>query len=190
MVCFSIEGAVGNHNHPLRVNVGFLLNQTAGYVRIMDFDEEKLTLGADLELRNLRGALSFDRTPQGIVVSGTLTSNTPAECARCLSAFLLPLSAPFQDLFVYPPPNLSDPLLAVGEDAMLDLEPLVREYMILDYPLQPICRPDCKGLCPVCGNDLNASSCSHPQSEEESGELSAQLHRILDTKTRPPDEGR
>ena len=179
---------MGNHNHPLRINVGFLLGQTAGYVRTMDFDEEKLILGTDLELRNLHGVLSLDRTPQGVLVSGTLRAGTPAECVRCLSPFSLPLSATLQDLFLYPPPNPSDPLLAIGENAILNLDPLLREYMILDFPLRPVCKPDCKGLCPVCGNDLNTSSCSHPQVEEERGGLSTQLIQILDTKDRPPSE--
>lgn len=165
---------MGNHNHPFRINVGFLLTQTAGYVRTMDFDEERLILGNDLEVHNLHGALSFDRTPQGILVSGRLQSSTPAECARCLSPFLLPLSATFQDLFLYPAPNPSDPMLAIGEDAILNLEPLVREYMILDVPLRPICQPLCKGLCPVCGNNLNVSACDHPPVEEAVGDVGIQ----------------
>jgi len=176
---------VGNHNHLLRINVGFLLNQTAGYVRTMDFDEERLVLGNDLELHKLHGALSLDRTPQGILVSGTLQSGTPAECARCLSPFLLPLSATLQDLFLYPPPNPSDPMLAIGEDAILNLEPLVREYMILDFPLQPVCSPQCKGLCPVCGNNLNTSSCDHPQIEEEGAGLDTQDMGVPAAKIQP-----
>ena len=38
---------------------------------------------------------------------------------------------------------------------MLDLAPLLREYLVLDIPSRPLCRPDCRGLCPECGNNLN-----------------------------------
>jgi len=177
---------VGNHNHPLRINVGFLLSQTAGYVRAIDFDEEKVILASDLELHDLHGALSLNRTPQGILVSGTLWSSTPADCARCLSPFSLPLSATLQDLFLYPPPNPSDPMLAIGEDAMLNLGPLVREYMILDFPLRPVCSPGCKGLCPVCGNNPNISSCEHSQVEGPTGPANTHAVDILATKNSPP----
>jgi uncharacterized protein len=66
-----------------------------------------------------------------------------------------------QDLFVYPPPNPNDPLLAIGEDAILDLEPLLREYLLLDLPTRTLCTPACRGLCPICGTDLNLSDCGH-----------------------------
>ncbi len=80
---------------------------------------------------------------------------------RCLKPFSQLVPTKLQDLFIYPPSNSSDPLLTIGEDAILDLEPLLREYMLLDFPMRPLCRPDCQGLCPVCGTDLNLSDCGH-----------------------------
>ena len=154
------------HYRPLRLNVGFLLSQSAGYGRQFDFREEKLNLGADLQVENFLGRAQLTRTPQGIVVQGDFSAQLSAECARCLNPFTAPISIQFEDLFVYPPQNATDPLLAVAEDAHLTLEPLVREYVLVNQPTRPLCRPDCKGLCPICGNDLNEGECQHPEEEK------------------------
>jgi uncharacterized protein len=157
---------VHTHYRPLRLNVGFLLSQSAGYGRQFDFQEPKLTLGGDLQVEEFTGRVQLNRTPQGIVAQGDFTAQLPAECARCLKPFAAPLTIHLEDLFVYPPQNATDPLLSVGEDAHLNLEPLLREYILINQPTRLLCRPDCKGLCTVCGNDLNESACSHPEVEE------------------------
>ena len=51
--------------------------------------------------------------------------------------------------------------LLVPEDGQIDLEPLLREYALLEFPISPVCKPDCKGLCPVCGENLNRTDCGH-----------------------------
>jgi DUF177 domain-containing protein len=138
-----------------------MLNETAGYVRVMDFAEDKLNIGPDLHVTDFGGQIQLGRTPQGVVVQGQFTAQLPAECVRCLKPCSQLVRTKLQDLFIYPPSNSSDPLLTIGEDAILDLEPLLREYMLLDLPMRPLCRPDCQGLCPVCGTDLNVSECGH-----------------------------
>jgi uncharacterized protein len=148
---------------PLRLNVGFLLSQSAGYGRQFDFRENKLNLGSDLQVEEFSGRVLLNRTPQGIVAMGDFSAQIPAECARCLKPFAAPVSIHLEDLFVYPPQNATDPLLSVGEDAHLNLEPLVREYVLINQPTRLLCREDCRGLCTVCGNDLNEGECSHPE---------------------------
>jgi uncharacterized protein len=138
-----------------------MLNETAGYVRVMDFAEGELAIGPDLQVTGFAGQMQLGRTPQGVIVQGEFTARLPAECVRCLKPFSNQIRTTLQDLFVYPPPNPIDPLLAIGEDAILDLEPLLRESMLLDLPMRPLCRPDCQGLCPVCGTDRNLSDCGH-----------------------------
>ena len=49
----------------------------------------------------------------------------------------------------------------VPEDAQIDLAPLLREYALLEVPIKALCRQDCRGLCPECGQDLNQSDCGH-----------------------------
>ncbi len=160
---------MNTHYRPLRLNVGFLLSQTAGYGRHFDFHEESMTLGSDIRVEAFTGHLQLNRTPQGIIALGDFSAQLPAECARCLKAFSAPVSIHLEDLFVYPPQNATDPLLLVGEDAHLNLEPLVREYLLVNQPTRLLCRPDCKGLCPICGNDLNEKACHHPEEAEVQG---------------------
>ncbi len=66
----------------------------------------------------------------------------------------------------------------VPETGLLDLEPLVREEMLLAIPINPICRLDCKGLCPICGGNLNETLCTH-EDEEIDSRLSV-LKTLLD----------
>jgi DUF177 domain-containing protein len=170
---------------PLRLNVGFLLSQTAGYGRQFDFREDKINLGGDLQVEDFSGRISLTRTPQGIVTKGAFTAKLPAECARCLKPFAAPVSIPLEDLFVYPPQNATDPLLSVGEDAHLNLEPLLREYVLLNQPTRPLCRPDCKGLCTVCGADLNEEP-KHHHKEEPAPEYTGRILLKTESKIEDP----
>ncbi len=54
------------------------------------------------------------------------------------------------------------------EDAQIDLQPLMREYALLEIPINPLCRADCRGLCPVCGEDLNRQDCGHQAESDQS----------------------
>jgi len=145
----------------LCLNVGFLLHQTLGYSRTFDFDIPHVQVDDDLDVSDLRGELRLTRTAQGLYATGTLQASTGAECVRCLSPIDQTLTVGFDDLFVYPPSRATEPLLVVPETGLLDLTPLTREYFLLDLPLQPLCRPDCRGLCPECGANRNEAECDH-----------------------------
>jgi uncharacterized protein len=178
---------MNTHYRPLRLNVGFLLSQTAGYGRHFDFHEESITLGSDIRVEAFNGHLQLNRTPQGIIALGDFSAQLPAECARCLKAFSAPVSIHIEDLFVYPPQNATDPLLLVGEDAHLNLEPLVREYLLVNQPTRLLCRPDCRGLCPICGNDLNEKQCYHPEEAEVQGIMTSGLILSAQKKSKKAD---
>ncbi|NCP16799.1 DUF177 domain-containing protein, partial [bacterium] len=64
--------------------------------------------------------------------------------------------------------SVTDSGLILPEDGYIDLEPLMREYALLEVPISPVCKPDCKGLCPVCGEDLNLVNCGHQAGGSES----------------------
>lgn len=153
-----------NSRHPLRLNVGFLLHESVGYSRTFDFDLPSVQVSEDLDVSHVQGELRLTRTAQGLYGQGQIRASTPLECVRCLAPFDQEIHARVNDLFVYPPGASSEPLLTIPETAILDLSPLLREYFLLDVPLQPVCRPGCKGLCPECGNNLNETACSHPAS--------------------------
>jgi uncharacterized protein len=88
-----------------------------------------------------------------------------AECVRCLRNFDQPLEIDFTELYAFSPRSVTDSNLILPEDGHIDLEPLVREYMLLEIPISPLCTPDCRGLCPICGENLNEHQHTHSESE-------------------------
>jgi len=138
-----------------------MLHQTVGYNRTFEFDHPSVQVSDDLDVSDLQGELRMTRTAQGLYAAGAMQAGAEAECVRCLTPFEQRLAINFDDLFVYPPARASETLLAIPETGLLDLGPLTREYMLLAFPLQPLCRPDCKGLCPECGANWNDSECEH-----------------------------
>jgi uncharacterized protein len=144
-----------------------MLRQTVGYNRTFEFDHPSVQVSDDLDVSDLRGELRLTRTAQGLYASGTMTGITGVECVRCLTPFAQRLTIAYDDLFVYPSTKATEPLLVVPETGLLDLTPLTREYMLLDLPLQPLCRPDCRGLCPECGVNRNETECEHDTSNAD-----------------------
>jgi len=87
-------------------------------------------------------------------------------CARCLETFSLPLASPFEFVLTRAQPNEAtqelhseDLAFSVYTGDEIDLAPLVGEQAILALPTRAVCREDCRGLCPVCGADLNSEAC-------------------------------
>jgi uncharacterized protein len=153
--------ALSNPLSPLRLNVGFFLNQNIGYSRDFPFDIPKIHLPPDLDLELLTGAARITRTPQGLLMQVKAHASLPEECSRCLTSFGQPLDSEFTELYAFSAKSVTESNLLSPEDGHIDLEPLIREYMLLAIPINPLCRPDCKGLCPVCGENLNEYQHNH-----------------------------
>ncbi|MCL2516525.1 MAG: DUF177 domain-containing protein [Microbacteriaceae bacterium] len=94
----------------------------------------------------------------GILVSGSVDATAVGECVRCLIDVSQPLQVDFQELFAYTKDEAFD--FEVHDDHV-DLEPLVRDSVVLSLPFQPVCRPDCPGLDPETGERL----ADHPDRE-------------------------
>lgn len=155
-------GVNSKSRDPLRLNVGFLLNKSVGFSRIFEFEHEFLKVGGEIPVRDLRGSLRFTRTAQGLYGEGQFEALVQVECDRCLEPFDLPLTPQVHELFEFPESQAEDPLLGIPETGILNLEPLLREMLLLEMPTHPICQPDCRGLCPVCGGNRNMIHCEHP----------------------------
>lgn len=108
--------------------------------------------------------LRLESVLEGVLVSGTADVAVVAECARCLEPVDWREEFDLTELFRYPatnargvivdePDESDDPLPEVRDD-LVDLEPVLRDAVVLDLPLAPLCRPDCPGLCPECGISL------------------------------------
>ncbi len=115
--------------------------------------------GAELELD-----LRFESVLEGVLVTGTARVPLKGECARCLDPIASTFEADFQELFVYPDTrsggNADDDELRLEGD-LIDLEPVLRDAVVLALPLSPLCRDDCPGLCPECGVRLADAEPDH-----------------------------
>lgn len=119
--------------------------------------------GADLELD-----LRLEAVVDGVLVSGTAGAWLAGECVRCLDPLRRLIVVSLQELYVYPDeedvgrgPGGDDGEELRLEGDLLDLEPLLRDAVVLELPLAPLCRTDCPGLCPECGARLADDPAHH-----------------------------
>ncbi len=159
----------------MRLHVAPLLKQPLGAVSSFDFDEPSLSLD-DTVLRRLAGSASLLRTDRGLLVTVHVTAVLEDRCSRCLTDVSLPISIDFQEEYV-PLVDImtgarlylseSEDAFRIGPDFFLDLREALRQYTLIGGPAKPLCRPDCAGLCPTCGTDLNHGPCPCPQQPDE-----------------------
>ncbi|WP_449866960.1 YceD family protein [Nocardioides donggukensis] len=104
--------------------------------------------------------LRLEAVMEGVLVTGTATAGLAGECVRCLDAVTDEVEARFQELYVYDDDGDSrqgddqDDDVSRLERDLLDLEPVLRDAVVLALPFQPLCEEDCPGLCTECGARL------------------------------------
>ncbi|UGT56901.1 YceD family protein [Nocardia asteroides] len=99
--------------------------------------------------------LQLQAVSEGVLVTGTVSGPTVGECSRCLEPFDDQVEIRLTELFAYPDSTTEqtteDDEVYRMEDDLIDLEPVILDAIGLELPLQPLCTPDCAGLCPECG---------------------------------------
>lgn len=123
-------------------------------------------LDADLELQSISG---------GVMANGRVAFEVEYRCTRCLKEWSSKEETAISQLFGDDPDAEYQPS---GDE--IDLEPMLRDEVVLAMPLRPLCRNDCAGLCPTCGADLNTGSC--PGHEEATSSPFAGLREMLETQ--------
>ena len=101
--------------------------------------------------------LRTEAVMEGVLVTGTVRAALEGECVRCLEPISEEIEVRFQELFVYDDREVDpDEELEVSklQDDLVDLEPLLRDAVVLALPFQPLCQDDCPGLCAECGARL------------------------------------
>jgi len=105
--------------------------------------------GSDIDLD-----LRLESVVEGVLVTGTADVILSGECARCLEEVDDRGSYTIQELYFYPGKDAEEDASRVIDD-MIDVEVALRDAVVLELPFTPLCRPDCAGLCPQCGANLN-----------------------------------
>jgi uncharacterized protein len=145
----------------LLLNVGFVAQQDIGYRRVFPFEFPILLLQPDHKFQKFKGSIEVSRTSEGLLSQGKIQAFVGATCSRCLDDFDQTLVAEFTELFVFASHAQEDTELIYPEDGQIDFGPIVLEYLLLEMPIKPVCKEACKGLCSVCGNNLNEEQCDH-----------------------------
>lgn len=110
--------------------------------------------------------LRLESVMEGVLVTGTARASAEGDCVRCLEPMRLEVAAEFQEMFTYPDADDRGRTAEPGDDAegedilllkdgLFDLEPVLRDAVVLALPMQPVCREDCAGLCAECGIRLD-----------------------------------
>ena len=168
----------GSLSQPLVWNVAGLLGEGVGAVRDYVFDGVTIDLGDDLRLASpIEGRVRLARTNRGLLVDADITASLAMQCARCLRDIAVPIAAEFEqearpsiDLqsghaLPADPADEEDDVIRLTDHHELDLERSVREAIQLAEPIAPLDRPDCPGLCSVCGLPLDEGVHDHPDDE-------------------------
>jgi len=135
----------------------------------------RVPAGAELELE-----VQLEGVAEGVLVTASVTVPLEGECARCLDPFTAATKVHFQELFTAgaeDEPDSGQPdceeSYRLDASGLLDLEPALRDAVVLELPLSPLCEDDCQGLCVECGVRLADAEPGH--GHEQRGPMWAAL---------------
>jgi uncharacterized protein len=142
----------------MKISIRDLIGADAGESIPFELEVAKPNL-ADLQLNGLKVTGSVEQLGDRWLVKGKATTVGRLSCIRCLTEFNYPVEAEFAEEFASTPDD--DQFLA--GDTELVLDEMLRAVILLTVPDRPLHDPDCKGLCDVCGKDLNQEPHDHPE---------------------------
>ncbi len=154
----------------LRFNVAQLLKSPPGTTREYQIGEDVEAIAEELVLTvPLAGGVKFIRTADGVLVLGDLKTSAELICDRCLEPFVAQLELRIEEEY-HPTVDIStggaielgpdqEMETLIDESHIVDLGEVLRQDLLLALPMHPICRPNCAGLCPHCGQNLNEGRC-------------------------------
>lgn len=110
--------------------------------------------------------ITASNTGGALLLTGTIEGVAKTSCARCLDGFSIPLKGEIEGFYLLssdeeaPEDMEDDEFEVLSEDNVIEIAPLLDAALLIELPLIPLCREDCKGLCPHCGIDLNEGECT------------------------------
>lgn len=147
----------------------FAVAESSSYAGELDLGE--LEVGPDVYrfAKPLRWNATVSNTGDALLVAGSIVGQGTTSCGRCLEDVPVDIEGVVQGYYLLHEPeegeldDEEDDFEVLGEDNVIDMEPLLVSAVIVDLPLMPLCREDCAGICPDCGANLNSESCDCAQ---------------------------
>lgn len=137
-------------------------------------DETGYTLGQDFTLpEGIDFDIALTNAGEGILASGILRAHVKGTCDRCLEDAEFDVSAEVDEYYLFEEPEHVEgedddvEFSLVSEDHTIDLSDAFLSALVMETPFVVLCREDCKGLCPVCGANLNEEDCGHAAQREQ-----------------------
>ncbi len=152
----------------LQFNVSLLSQEEIGAVREHNI-ECRILVSDEPSHGQVTGTVALMRTHDGILATARLTGKQAEQCSRCLEDMTVPLKLKVQEEYLLSVDPVSGSTLAPPDDPdafkvsathVLDIEEAVRQAWMSAMPMQPLCKPECKGMCSECGQNLNEHNCS------------------------------
>ena len=125
----------------------------------------------------VKGKLEFTNAGTLLLVTGDIKTELKLQCSRCLVDMTLPVDVQVEEEFQIEkigdavrvlPLDEDDIQTELIKDNILDIQEVIRQDLLLELPIKPLCTPDCQALCPTCGENLNLRKCACPPAEPES----------------------
>lgn len=172
----------------MQFNVVSLLKEATGATR--EYDIDAADVATDGETVTMAGHVRFDRTPRGIFVRARFDGAHDDVCSRCLKPISFPVHVEFQeeylptvDVVSGAPVELQEgdeDVYRISPNHIIDLSEPAREYWTLALPMAPLCRDDCPGLCPLCGEELSDANhaCTREQVDARWAKLAGLRERL------------
>lgn len=172
----------------LAIPLAGLLAETAGGRRRVELRDITISLDDELRLASpIQGSVEISRTNRGVLIQSRIQAALGTDCSRCLGPAVIPLDIEIREEAL-PSIDLGSGMhldLAAEPEVTrlnghheLDMEPLLREAIELAEPIAPLCRPDCPGLCVVCGERLEAGRHEHDADQIDPRLAALQAFRV------------
>ena len=116
---------------------------------------------------SLDDGISYDvmltNTGDGVLATGIVRAHVTGECDRCLEPASFDIAGEIEEFYLFNEPEdpeaYEDGYELLGEDRIVDLGEPINDAVVMDTPFVVLCKPDCRGLCPTCGINLNVEQC-------------------------------
>jgi len=145
----------------MKYHLSHLVTASLGTRITVDVQEGAGALDKDLEIDFLQGKVQFTRVNNGIYAQGRLRTQIQLTCVRCLEPLSYPLDFEIAERYIFADQeSLEEQVYLIAPDGTVDITEPVRQQIWVNLPLQPLCHPDCQGLCAQCGANLNYESCT------------------------------